>query len=87
MRIIEEIFLEDKYDLEGALWSGALDTIRYLTNDEVKEVLSILEDGYYDEPMELGQLNDFFWFEDDTIAEWLGYNDFEEIMERENDEE
>lgn len=87
MRIIEENFLEDKYDLEGALWSGALNTLKYLTNDEVKEVLCILEDGYYDEPMELTQLNDFFWFEDDTIAEWLGYDSFDEIMKRENTEE
>ena len=28
------------------------------------------------------ELNDFMWFEDDTIAEWLGYNDFDEIMNR-----
>jgi hypothetical protein len=26
------------------------------------------------------------WFEDDTIAEWLGYNDFDEIMNRSEEE-
>lgn len=25
-------------------------------------------------------INDIFWFEEDTIAEWLGYSDFEELM-------
>ena len=28
------------------------------------------------------ELNDIFWFEEDMIAEWLGYNNFDEIMER-----
>ena len=28
------------------------------------------------------EINDLFWFEEDVIAEWLGYESFEEIMER-----
>ena len=38
----------------------------------------------YPEGMEEVEVNDFFWFEDDTIAEWLGYSSFEEIIERED---
>ena len=37
----------------------------------------------YDElyaEMEDVELNDFFWFERDTIAEWLGYEDYDELM-------
>jgi hypothetical protein len=26
------------------------------------------------------ELNDFFWFERDTIAEWLGYEDYDELI-------
>ena len=26
------------------------------------------------------ELNDFFWFERDLIAEWLGYEDYDELM-------
>lgn len=63
-------------------WSGGKDTAKYLTNEELDLIESLLEDCYPD-GMDETEVNDFFWFEDDTIAEWLGYNDFEEIMERE----
>ena len=63
-------------------WSGAKDTADELTADEIEEVFSILEDAY-PEGMTETELNDFFWFERDTIAEWLGYEDFEEMMNRE----
>ena len=63
-------------------WSGAKDTVKYLTDDELDAIEDILTDIYPDGMSET-QINDIFWFEDDAIAEWLGYNDFEEIMSRE----
>ncbi|MDD4000111.1 MAG: hypothetical protein PHX62_04365 [Bacilli bacterium] len=65
-------------------WSGAEDTAKYLTNKEFNTIESMLED-LYPEGMDETQLNDFFWFEDDTIAKWLGYSSFEEIMERDEE--
>jgi len=65
-------------------WSGAKDTAKYLTDEEFNTIESMLEDLYPD-GMSVTQLNDFFWFESDTIAEWLGYSDFEEIMNREEE--
>ena len=62
-------------------WSGAKDTVKYLTDEELETIETMLEDIYPD-GIDETELNDFFWFEDDTIAEWLGYNDFEEIMNR-----
>lgn len=62
-------------------WAGAKDTIKYLTFAEINTIESMLEE-IYPEGMTETQVNDFFWFEDDTIAEWLGYNNFEEIIER-----
>jgi hypothetical protein len=63
-------------------WSGAKDTAKYLTEEEFNTIESMLED-LYPEGMSETQLNDLFWFEDDTIAEWLGYDNFEEIINRE----
>ena len=65
-------------------WSGARDTAKYLTYQELDTIESILED-IYPEGVDETTINDIFWFEEDTIAEWLGYNNFEEIIEREED--
>jgi len=62
-------------------WSGAKDTAKYLTDEELTTIESYLEELFPD-GMDETELNDFFWFEDDTIAEWLGYEDFEAIMNR-----
>lgn len=67
-------------------WSGAKDTVKYLTWEELDTIESMLEDIYPD-GMEDVELNDFFWFEDDTIAEWLGYDSFEELMHRDDEDE
>ena len=78
MKIYKEV--NSVYDFE--FWSGAKDTVEYLLDSEVNEIISMLEMSGYDEMSET-ELNDFFWFECDTIAEWLGFNDFDEIMNRE----
>ena len=80
MKITEEISLRD---FEG--WSGAVDTLSTLTDDQKDDLEAILEDLYPDGMTETS-LNDLLWFEDDTIAEWLGFDDWEDL-ERENSEE
>jgi len=62
-------------------WAGAKDTVKYLTEFELKEIELILEDLCW-EGLSEEQLNDIFWHERDLIAEWLGYEDFDEIMRR-----
>lgn len=74
MRIYKEV--SDCYDFD--FWSGAKDTVAYLLNSEVNEILSMLEDCCSDGMSET-ELNDFFWFETDTIAEWIGWPDFETL--------
>lgn len=78
MRVYKEV---SGYEFE--FWSGAKDRANYLTYDEIEKVFSILEE-IYPEGMSETEVNDFFWFEEDTIAEWLGYNSFEEIENRED---
>lgn len=79
MRVWKDVTTE--YDFE--FWSGGKDTVEDLTPNEVETIISILETEYPD-GMSDGELNDFFWFERDTIAKWLGYSNFEEIMYRED---
>lgn len=67
-------------------WSGAKDIVKYLTDEELEQIEAMLEDLNPD-GMSDTEINDFFWFEDDTIAEWLGYEDFEELMHRDDEEE
>ena len=64
-------------------WSGAKSNAETLTNEQLDMVESILEELYPD-GMEETQINDFFWFDFDTIREWLGIKDEEE--EEEEDE-
>lgn len=69
------------YSVWDMLWSGAQDTLEDLTVKDVEVILDNLagcqpEDGYT-----LTDINNIFWFERDTIAEWLGYNDYDELME------
>lgn len=77
---------EEKSLVDFEFWSGARDTVKYFTDDELEQIESILEDAYPD-GMEDTQINDIFWFEDDWIAQMLGYEDFEAIMHRDDEEE
>ena len=85
MKVYEDI---DAQEFRDKAWSGAADTLEDLTDEQVELIFQILEDSQVldesgsPEMMSLTQLNDFFWFERDTIAEWLGYSDYEQLMER-----
>lgn len=78
MKIYGEISLKD-FDF----WSGAADRAANLTDDDFDVIESNLEELHPD-GMSDTELNDFFWFEFDTIAEWLGYKDEEDMDCRRN---
>lgn len=52
-------------------WSGAKDNAEKLTDDEFNTIEAILEDTYPDGMSET-ELNDLFWFDFETVAEWIG---------------
>lgn len=58
-------------------WSGAKENANELTGAQLDEVETILED-LHPKGMEETQINDLFWFDFDTIKEWLGITDKEE---------
>lgn len=74
MKITKEVTSKQDFNF----WSGAVYTVDKLTDREFETVISILEEIYPEGISETG-LNDFFWFENDTIAEWLGYEDWEAL--------
>lgn len=62
-------------------WSGGKDTADVLTYEELETLDSLLETEFADD-CELStdtEINDFFWFERDTIAGRLGYSDWEDL--------
>lgn len=89
-----------KYVVEESLdyfeaWSGGKDTLDTLREKSdcdaveclIEELASMSEDGWTDT-----NINDFLWFERDTIAQHLGYSDWDEYeygdeKEEEEDEE
>ena len=84
-----------KYYVEESLdnfeaWSGGKDTLDTLREKgDVDSVECLIEEMFFDETPSQTQVNDFLWFERDTIAQHLGYSDWEEYEygEREDDEE
>lgn len=73
-----------KYFVEESLrnfnfWSGGKDRAELLTDEQFDTVEQMMEeiepaDGWTDTA-----INDFFWFDFDTIAQWLGYADEEHL--------
>ena len=62
----------DFYNLINELWSGAVDTVKtVLENDKTEELMQLLEVIFY-EPTEITQINDFLWFNSEFIYETLG---------------
>ena len=69
MEVYKEMNLRD-----FEFWSGAKSNAETLTDEQLDMVESILEDAFPD-GMDETQINDIFWFDFDTIREWLGIED------------
>ena len=75
-------------DLQDRCWSGAIDTlITVYNNDKEDELMSLLEMEFeYDIPT-LTEVNDFLWFEDEYIFEQLGISTDEDDDDEEDEED
>ena len=59
------------HELRDELWSGAVETMRTITeNDKLHDLMSLL-DEMYPEPVEMTTINDLLWFDEDFIFEQL----------------
>ena len=71
LSIIKDI---SSFELKGELWSGALDTLETITeNDKLHDLMGLLEE-IYPEPVEITAVNDLLWFEEDFLFEQLNVN-------------
>lgn len=62
----------DFEDLKRNSWSGAIDTLEKIEeNEKEEELMQLLEYTFEDVPSET-EVNDFLWFDDDFIFEELG---------------
>lgn len=75
----------DFNDLMKNCWSGAVDTLRTIEeNDKEEELMAHLEDifeTYFDNVPTMTAVNDYLWFESETIFEALGISEDEEEEE------
>lgn len=81
-----------KYYVEESLrnfnfWSGAKDTADALTLEQIDTIENYMEDIEPAEGWSDTAINDFFWFERDTIAEWLGFSSWEALENGEEEED
>lgn len=84
MKIISETSL-DRFEA----WSGGRDTLNTLIEKDLCEQLeTMLECDIFSDGCTDTELNDLLWFERDTIADWLGFSDWNELENgSEEDEE
>lgn len=73
-----------KYFVEESLrdfnfWSGGKDRAELLIDEQFDMVEQMMEEIEPAEGWTDTAINDFFWFEFDTIAQWLGYADEEHL--------
>lgn len=62
----------DFNDLKANSWSGAINTLETIEeNEKEEELMQLLELTFEDVPTET-EVNDFLWFDDDFIFEELG---------------
>lgn len=78
MTVIIEMPLKD-----FQFWSGGADRAENCTDDDFERIEEMFEE-LYPEGMTDSEINDFFWFDFDTIARHLGYED-EEDFDRKRD--
>lgn len=72
MRMYEE---KDLKDFE--FWGGAIATAEMLTEEDFEDIEAFMNDC--GEEWSVNAINDLFWFDDESIAMWLGYESWEEL--------
>ena len=82
MIVYEEISLVD-----FPFWGPAESRIKYLTDNDFERIEQELAYKYENQPgINKTNLNDLFSYEEDYIAQILGYNDFNELVEERSNE-
>ena len=74
-------------ELKENSWGGAIDTLNRIEKLDLEdEFMQILEEVFCDEVPTETEVNDFIWFEIDTINDMLGRNT-DDLFEEEEENE
>jgi len=76
---------KDLADFEA--WSGGKVTLNELTQSECELVEQFMEESAGEDGLSETEINDILWFERDTIAEWLGYENWDDLERKHRGEE
>lgn len=89
VKTINEYGENDFYNLFENSWSGAKDTLEDIIKAEKEEEFMQYLDEVFgaDEEVEDTTINDFIWFERDTIYDYLGLDENGEIPKDDEDED
>ena len=73
---------EVDFDIRTDCWEGAKERINSLQPDMIDTIESYLEDSDFwgDTPTDT-DVNDFIWYDDETYADWLGFNSAEQLWD------
>ena len=80
----------DFHDLMEECWSGAVDTLNTIyENDKEEELMSLLALDVFGDTPDLTEINDLLWFDSDWIFEQLGIktDDDEEDEDEDTDDD
>jgi hypothetical protein len=87
MVIYKEVYANNFYE---ELWSGGLNTYNNLAERGIsdEEIEQMLEEFFCGEEfVDIGKINDFLWFESDTVFDYFGISEDEDEDEDEDEEE
>lgn len=79
------IYTVEKPLSQFEFWSGAKERTDYLTTEQLDQLDNMMPEVLGENPTDTA-INDLFWFENDYIAQLLGFKNWE-ALERYNDGE
>jgi len=68
-------------------WSGAIETLDTIINNNLCDAVENLLDELYPDGMTKTDLNDLLWFDSEWLFDSIGYSEEEEEEEEENDDD
>ena len=69
----------DFNDLKDMVWSGAVDTIQRVEDEQKQDsLMNLLNEVFFEEQPNMTKVNDYLWFESDDIYECLGISSDED---------
>lgn len=69
----------DFNDLKNMVWSGAVDTIQRIEDEQKQDsLMALLNEVFFERQPDITDVNDYLWFESDDIYDYLGISSDED---------